>query len=372
MKSVREELEERWDKTIIEEDRLWIYGAGVVARRLYRVICNYGRRNQLNGFVVTDKAGDDIKDGSDEITVFTFKELNEKQKNDTFIVAVSDVYKQEIIFKLKEAGVNRIIDGYAFSFLMEDHVPKDILYDAPNIIDVDIRELMIQQLQFKTDSEKNIDNNLRIEQKDGVFDAVVNERLQIISGAKEIELALEKHQKMVQVYVVEGEIHPEKTESIVKEVEKGWIVPFFGIIWPKALKYKKEIKHIIENEKKVSLKSEQVIRLTEKDFKLFLHEIYITDDVEEWKIREKEKAMAGADTYDIVILELEFLSPDFRIKHQGHTISRSAASLKGKIRNFCSARIQGYVYDVAFHLPDNYKHAEEQKAVIERWGSIDG
>lgn len=131
----RESLLKEWSEIINNNEGFWIYGAGIVAKRIYNFMYKNAQLDKLKGFIVSELKNNDKRNYSEKCII----ELNElKNKTDTIIVGVGDAYQTEILFNLKENGFDNVINGYLFSFLTEEHIPLNMPDDLPENITINM------------------------------------------------------------------------------------------------------------------------------------------------------------------------------------------------------------------------------------------
>ena len=172
----------------------FIYGCGIVGKRLYDVICSIKMQNRISGFIVSDlKSDDDVVYRNKTIQQLT----DIKDKNIFIIVAVSDAYQNEILFYLRKHGFKNIFNGYLYSFINEKHLPDCLPEDVPNNFMIDLNELMIMQCEDNTFYAYDIllakmqGRTEKLEKKcDYTDNIIVDRQMRIVQGRQVVAAAL--------------------------------------------------------------------------------------------------------------------------------------------------------------------------------------
>ncbi|MFK7833707.1 MAG: ParB N-terminal domain-containing protein [Winogradskyella sp.] len=127
------------------------------------------------------------------------------------------------------------------------------------------------------------------------------------------------------------------------------------IIWPTA----QHLKNEIENDFGFETKFKFELDLNAEEFTTFVREIYKIDDIADWKVDKKLKAMTSEQN-KISVIFIDFLLPDYRKKSSNQIlISKTGEKLKEHIRTKYKSKIENYIYDIIIHTGDNYLHSEK-------------
>jgi len=143
---------------------------------------------------------------------------------------------------------------------------------------------------------------------------------------------------------------------------KSEVKAFFQIIvWSPAISFFHEIVESIK--KDYYTIDNEVIELGGR-YDEVVRKLYQCDDIEDWKIESKLKAMSGKGT-KIGIIRMVIDKPDFRRKDStNQLISRKVEKLKHKYRNQYKEQIQDYIYDIIMHIGDNFQQSDYMEGVL--------
>lgn len=154
------------------------------------------------------------------------------------------------------------------------------------------------------------------------------------------------------------------TESYVESKEKGM---FCAIIWGTMEKYYEEIEAEIAKAHNV-IKSATLNSIC--NIEQLVHDIYVIDNVDEWKIKLKQMYLIDVP-HSIRVILFEIKDPKFRIsKRTGELLSDEGAKLKNRIRNKYITKLDKYIYDVIIHTGDNYDISQKMINVVKKYGKL--
>jgi hypothetical protein len=372
---LQDELEE------ILEHEVYIYGAGIVGKRLYQVIKGISLESHVLGFIVTEKK--EHQNGPDGKEIFCLDDFEEKSVS--ILLAVGDVYQNEILSLLNQRGFWHVSNGYRYSLLNEEHILDDMPAEIPDRIEISIDELMMMQFQKGEFGRYDIfyeiwngnQTDIAPEPKQEVE---VDDGMRICGSTRQMADLLVRQIPTVrihQIYDKRADIYGKDwlqetapSEAIpaicdmLEQYHKKWNRSFLGILWPPAQEYFDEILYALEG---------YAIIQNYYDFDMsnhaeeFIRSVYGTDDTEPWIIRDKIKRIQDENEKKCRIVHFIYEEPDFRIKRYGHTISRYGVQTKQKIREAFKDKIDRYVYDVVIHTTDNFTQTEAVEAAICRF-----
>lgn len=155
---------------------------------------------------------------------------------------------------------------------------------------------------------------------------------------------------------------------------------YFGCIWPSAMKYKDDIiADITEYSKNISNVDGDSIKLVDyydvefdsMDFEGFLRAMYHMDILNEKGMKYKVARIvnclpANTTRFPVRIFRLHIQNPQMERNVKNNSMqSRVVRSLKLAIRERYAGKIENYVYDVAFHISDNYQQSKFCQLAIE-------
>lgn len=381
---VRELMEKEFEELLSLNDNIYIYGAGIVGKRLYKVMKTRNSEELVKGFIVSKKNDDDLVCDK---KVYELGEVTDKDVK--ILVAVGDAYQNEILAHLKKNGYHNAINAYVYTFLDEKHIPNGLNREVPQEVIIDIDELMM--MQFEESNFLGYDillqlNRLKkekVEKKGGLeLNVEVGTNLEILSNRTELALALysdvkqiniaQKHDYEFQKYDSQwletmcSEDEQEEVKNLLNELIVEWKQPFIGIIWPPACAIVDDI--VEEMRKTVEVKGISEFELKSKEeLGAFIRSVYNTDDTVASQIEDKVKRMQSEDVYKIKFVEFYMSNPEFYIKRYGHTISRKGRELKTKLREQFRDRINDYIFDIILHTADNYLQSEEVRRIIKEY-----
>lgn len=122
------------------------------------------------------------------------------------------------------------------------------------------------------------------------------------------------------------------------------------IVWPPAMQFENEIFETLAERHSVIAEIRNV-NLT--NFPEFVEQMYLSDDIEQWKIQKKIYHMRQ---YKPVVSIISFVvdDPRYRVKARTESyLSDSVVQLKAEIRNRYKDRIEDYFPDTITHIRDN-------------------
>lgn len=151
----------------------------------------------------------------------------------------------------------------------------------------------------------------------------------------------------------------EDTFLKIKNFSSHEIVAF---IWPPAMKYFsqiiEELKYFVEV-CKIETKKFDDVELPD-----LIRRIYSVDDIEDWKVEKKIKAIRRSENV-IAIITLKIEKPKYRIKAQtALPLSKKVEELKEIVRNRYKKRVDDYYFDNIIHICDNYYQSVLIKKIL--------
>jgi hypothetical protein len=372
--------------------------------------------NKLKGFVVTDTVGNsEIIENKPVICI------NDLQDKDcTMLISVSDIYQNEIMDLLKSREFKNVVCAYRYSFLAEELSHQDI----PNVVMIDVRELLAQQYHDNKFNRYDIivrllavrnyfgENNFGFDYYRRMQDArvhdgyseiavkrfaeliesfqehgydsdseiIVDKNLKLMDGSHRMALAIYMGIPYVRIRIqdkiadvdygmewFQQQFSKEECEvlhQLEQNLYKKCHLPIKGIIWPAAQAYFDEITKEITGEFNVSYVKDY--SFPKSIFPQFAHQIYKIDEIAEWKINMKLEHIGDRDIYKVRILDIDMDYPDFRIKKAGKTISREGEKLKCLIREKYRDKVENYFTDIIIHTADNYMQSEYIEKIVKQ------
>lgn len=370
----RNKLKIEFESLLEANPRIYIYGAGIVGKRLYQVIQNMQYTANIAGFIVSDK-GKETPEKLFDKRVFELCSID--NKGSCIVVAVSEAYQNEILYKLKESGYCNIFNGYLYSYLCEAYIPEYMPLEVPDVIAIDKNELMMMQFNgddflrydlltaliapapapvFGGCEEKliTVDSMFRIcddADKAAAYLQSTDGKVKIKRDFKAVFTAADREWLIKQ----RGGKEAAWIENVLREKAAEWKKEMYAVIWPPARALADRI--IEEMRETAEVVSWSDIRMNQEEFTGFVRAVYSTDDVEEWQIRAKLLRMIDQDNCQIRIVKFYLDNPKFRIKRFGHTISGTGMEMKERIRDRYKNEIENYIKDIIIHTTDNYEQA---------------
>ena len=370
----RNELKIEFEKFLGANLQIYIYGAGIVGKRLYRVIENMKFTENIAGFIVSDRSLETPEILFDK-RVFELSEIDNKESS--ILIAVSEAYQNEILYILKEAGYYHFVNGYIYSYLCEEYIPEYMPLEVPDIIAIDKNELMM--MQFNGDDFLRYDllaaiitsaykpvhgsDEYRIIIVDSLFricDNVDKVAVYLRSADEKVKIKRDFKVKLTvadRKWLIEQEDskETEMIERVLKEKIAEWKKAMYAIIWPPAKALADRV--VEEMQETVEVVEWLDIVMDQEEFTDFVKAVYSTDDVEEWQIHAKLSRMIKKDECEVRIVKFYLDHPKFRIKRFGHTISGAGMEMKEGIRNRHKNEMENYIKDIIIHTTDNYEQA---------------
>jgi hypothetical protein len=125
---------------------------------------------------------------------------------------------------------------------------------------------------------------------------------------------------------------------------------FQMILWPPVQSFAEDIVSMME----IRFNILRVTRQVEiKDFPAFVRRVYLSDDIEPWKIEKKLFHMSDVGS-TITTVAFQIDRPNYRRKNRtGSYLSAGAAELKREIRDLYRGEIGNYFHDIIVHVGDN-------------------
>lgn len=259
-------LREEWNKILAENYSIYIYGAGKYGKMILRLLRRDRKERNVCGFLVSDMKNN--PEWIEEKPVLQIDALENKEA--LILVAVSDIYQEEIMTRLKVLQFNNIINAYKYTFLeneMEDSVDvievKELLqkqYDGISFsrYDIVVRLLAVKEyygdntfgwfLYRKMQNERIYEGyaELSVERfiqliksyeangYDTVSEILVDKNLKLVDGSHRIALAIYYNLSYIKVRIVD------------EEVANG-----FGIDWFKKRFDTEDCKRLIDEYEKI-------------------------------------------------------------------------------------------------------------------------
>lgn len=370
-------------KKKLTEKKFYIYGAGIVGKRLYEVIKKMHLEKQIQGFIISKNKVDEPM-YIESKKVFLINEIDNKNVN--ILLAVSDAYENEILHLLKSKKFFNVEKAYVYSLINEKTIPFFLPNEVPDKIEIDVRELLSMQfyngefIKYDLISKYLFDKeSISVTNDEEIV--LVDDKLIICSGEQFVVncLANQKDKVFIQQQFDKESIKYGRnwlvnnatdlqiaiTDQYLLENQKKWFQPLLGIIWPPAYKFADEILQDIMNTGQV-IKHEDIVIPSDK-IEEFMKDIYKTDDVEEWHINEKFQRIKDEKEMKIRIVWFFFEFPEFRIKRFGHTISETGIRFKLYIRNKYKDKIVNYVHDIIIHTTDNYEQSRRVEVELRNY-----
>lgn len=370
----RNTLKIEFEKFLEANPQIYIYGAGIVGKRLYRVIDSMKYAVNIVGFIVSDRSMGTPEKLFDK-RVFEFGNID--NRDSCILVAVSEAYQNEILYILKEARYSNVFNGYIYSYLCEEYIPEYMPLEVPDVISIDKNELMM--MQFSGHDFLRYDLLTVFEDENYVFKCneytekiiVVDPLFRICDDADKAAGCLKNTSKKVRIkrdfkasfnaadhnWLTQQKNGQEVAliDAILKEKILEWKKPMYAIIWPPAIRLADGIAE--EMKETVEVAGWLDIMMNKDEFIDFVRAVYSTDDVEEWQIQTKLRRMIEKDCCRVRIVRFYLDNPQFRIKRFGHTISGAGIELKDRIRDRHKHEIDHYIKDIIIHTTDNYEQA---------------
>ncbi len=133
------EIKQSWNDLMDRNEKIYIFGTGVVGQRLLDLIGSAGYTDSFKGFIVSDDRNERMTYG--EYPVFSFKDVSEKDA--LVLVSVSDKYHKDLYDMLKMNGYTNYVNAIEFFMIegyekreedsMEDIVDTSIVLEANEI-----------------------------------------------------------------------------------------------------------------------------------------------------------------------------------------------------------------------------------------------
>lgn len=141
-----------------------------------------------------------------------------------------------------------------------------------------------------------------------------------------------------------------KLDNELNELLLSTGAAFVLILWPPAQQFTDEVKETIASRYPIIA---EATHKTIPEFSKFIEAVYLSDDIEEWKIQKKIYHMKA---WPPEISAIAFLidKPGYRTKTRTESyLSDTVAALKKEIRDKYRKQIDGYVHDIVIHIGDN-------------------
>ena len=213
------------------------------------------------------------------------------------------------------------------------------------------------------------------------YSIICDEEWNIIDGAHRLTVALYLGYKNISVKQIKGKFDCKysldwfwendfsiedikKIENVEREIfNKRSEKYIFGVIWPPAIEYEKEILSDLSYVANVS--DIRKIHFESKDYLAnFVRGVYAVDDIDIWKIDKKINDFYKYE-YEVVTFKIEIPFPKYRLKGStGSPISTRVEHIKKIIRGKYSKKICNYFYDNIIHIADNYQQTNEIEKIL--------
>jgi len=407
-------LQEEWKQLLEKNDSFYVYGAGKIGKKIINLFKKENKIFQIKAIIVTQKDGNPAT--IDGVPVIEVDDVSDKE--DTVLVSVADTYQLEIVENLKKSNFTNIVIAYKYSYLGGEDESKGI----PSVVDIDIRELLLQQYEKKEFNRYDIlvrllaveeyyrlndigfdlyckMQNLRVRNGYGVLarkrftdliqsfeqngydensEIIVDKELKLIDGAHRIALALCRDVKKVKIRILDkisdvqydlkwfqARFSDKEVQLLISKYEQWsnrWRHSIKGVIWPSAIQYSDEI--LKEISQRYEINGYVDYDFPKEIFEQFVRGIYHIDNIAKWKVETKIQHFIKTNNYRIRMLDIGIPLPDFRIKGSGTTISQVGEKLKKDIRNKYKEKIDNYFYDIVFHTADNFYQSEYMDALV--------
>lgn len=116
---------DEWNNIISNIDKVYIYGAGTVAKKIASLLAYSGKKECLKGYVVSSK--DNNPDEIMGVSVSNLKDITDKKT--PMLVSLSEVYHPDIFKDLKEAGFEFVLPAHKYySIDVEKEHIEDVNY----------------------------------------------------------------------------------------------------------------------------------------------------------------------------------------------------------------------------------------------------
>ena len=133
------ELRKEWEKLLLENDKIYIYGAGKIGKQIFELIKLSGDQQKVKGFMVSNIKGNPQQ--IEDVPVWQVDRVKDKEGH--IFVAVADIYQEEIIELLRNKSFSNVKTVYKYSVLAEESNRDSA--SRPNVVMIDTRELCRQQ-----------------------------------------------------------------------------------------------------------------------------------------------------------------------------------------------------------------------------------
>jgi len=129
MKAINE-----WNDLIADMEKIYIYGAGMVAEKISDLLAYSDKKDCLMGYIVSS-----VKENPSEIDGIPVIPLGDSiDKRATVLVSLSEAYHPEVFQKLKEMGFVSVIHAHKF-FGIDIRNTTDKAFNRENCIDEDVQ-----------------------------------------------------------------------------------------------------------------------------------------------------------------------------------------------------------------------------------------
>ena len=160
------------------------------------------------------------------------------------------------------------------------------------------------------------------------------------------------------------------------EVKERLNDPYYSIFWPPARNiFEKLEEELPKVEEGISVVDKEIIKLPRDTFKIFMYDVYNTDDIAKYKLDLKYQYLMNSlnkdsfkdDTLPFVVVRTKLDNPDFKMKAlTGLPQSKATMRIKKQIRNDNSSLITDYYYDIIMHMTDNTIQNDDVKKILTR------
>lgn len=391
-------------------DRVIIYGAGQIGRKVLGVLENANMKDKVVCFAVSDiqNAPQMVND----VAVKAIDEIPEEYDKALFLLSVGDKFMYELEQMVIRKKINHYFDGRKIYRVIgqsndeQKHIAIDIreLFMQQyrngvfNRLDIIVRylaienyynindygfalyckmqsqrissdyvegavkkfkELIVSWEQAGYDSESEIECDRELHLIDGshriamgLYHRVYRIHCKVNSYADDIEYSLD--------WFIEHGFGKEEIRKIQEKFNEIYQVvcrPISCVLWPAVYNYFDEITeklgflYKIKGVKDYCFKGDTFDRAVKG--------IYHIDDIESWKIDKKIEYLKLYPAKIIRVIELDIPQPHFRLKNSNnHTILTEGENIKRIFRNCYRKNVDNYFYDIIMHTGDNYEQSE--------------
>lgn len=151
---------------------------------------------------------------------------------------------------------------------------------------------------------------------------------------------------------------------------------YYCILWPPSRKLFDIIEKKLKSEDQITeICSSQIMYISKTEFKKFIYDVYLTDDIKKEKLDIKYDRIMNSmfkdnyfpDMYPIKVMKIIMKNPNFRVKPiTGLPQSKTTMQLKTNIRDKYQCLITDYYYDIMMHMTDNTIQNNDVEKILKR------